>query len=85
MDIGNDQRARHAKAALSSYLAVAGGHNNSPEEQIQDLLCDILHLADSLGIHADVVIRKGIAGYREELTYGPRAQRLGTSASQQAM
>ncbi len=42
----NDSRADHARQALQLFASLTGTTDENATTQVQDLLCDLMHLAD---------------------------------------
>lgn len=65
----NTRFAGHALAALEAYTDRAGGIASEPSEQVmRDLLADLMHLADALGVRFDYLIGRAEQRYTEEIT-----------------
>jgi hypothetical protein len=66
----NNARATYAAAALVEYAAVVGDpvHSEGLSEVISDLLGDLRHLCDALGINYEAAVLTGVAQYEEELS-----------------
>ena len=72
----NDSRARNAKIALDAYGPQGYGKfyasemNADPSALISDLICDLLHLAASLGLDPDAQIDRALLHYNAEREAG---------------
>ncbi len=64
-DVTNDDRARWAKRALSSFSRDTG--SGMGEEGLHDLLCDLGHYAHTIGIDFAVAIERAAETWAEEI------------------
>lgn len=61
----NNARASFGAVALSAFIRRVGA--DEPATEFADLLADLMHLADSMGIDFDFVLGRAERNYREEL------------------
>jgi putative protein kinase ArgK-like GTPase of G3E family len=61
----NNARASFAAVALSAFIRRVG--SDEPVTEFSDLLADLMHLADSMGIDFDSVLATAERNHREEL------------------
>jgi hypothetical protein len=47
-DEQNESRADHARQALQLFASLTGTTDENAATQVQDLLCDLMHLADRI-------------------------------------
>lgn len=64
----NTVRAAQGMAALEAYAKVVDSENEDVVTMFRDLLIDLRHLADALGVSTDDVRVKCMARYVEEIT-----------------
>lgn len=60
MPMNNAERSKHAEVAMLAYLTSKGEKMHQPCEDydIADLVCDLLHYADTFGFHIDLLIQR---------------------------
>jgi hypothetical protein len=58
--MNNAERAEHAAAAMKAYLASKGEATHQPceDHDIADLVCDLLHYADTFGFNIDLLLQR---------------------------
>ena len=61
----NNARAAFGAVALSAFIKRVG--KDVPETELADLLADLMHLADAMGIDFDSVLATAERNHREEL------------------
>lgn len=61
----NNARAAYGAVALSAFIRHVG--SDVPETEFADLLADLMHLADSMGIDFDSALATAGRNHREEL------------------
>lgn len=68
MPMNNIERAEHAGAAITEYLASKGEpHDQKAQpEEISDLICDLLHHADTFGFSTEEILRTAKLNYDAE-------------------
>ena len=55
-----------ANAALSRHIEITNNHSEDPQIQISDLLADLMHLADRLGVSFGEALNRALANYEVE-------------------
>ena len=61
----NNARASFGAVALSAFIKRVG--SDVPETELADLLADLMHLADSMGLDFDAALATAERNHREEL------------------
>jgi hypothetical protein len=63
----NDARASFGAAVLAAYSERVGDKSNEVETQLADLLADLRHLCDALGLDYDAADTKAHVNYWREI------------------
>lgn len=74
MEVTNEMRAEWAKNALTLFTKETY-YDRSPEQltpedredAVADLICDLLHYANSQGFNCDDIVRRSAALFKEEV------------------
>ena len=66
MSAANRKRIRNAKAALRAYIR-ARDYSDINETDLQDLITDLYHLAQSEDVDVEVIARQALANFKAEL------------------
>lgn len=61
--LSNYDRAIRARLALNTYRAVYGDTGTDPEEDVSDILTDLRHYCDTLGLSFGDLDRMAYANY----------------------
>lgn len=65
----NKDRSDRAAAALNAYLVktYSFGKTEFTQDDLNDLICDLLHLADRMGLDPEGVLEEALTNYRCEV------------------
>lgn len=63
----NDARASFGAAVLAAYAQRVGGDNNELETQLSDLLADLRHVCDALGLDYEAADMTAHVNYWREI------------------
>lgn len=65
--ISNDTRADWAEIGVAAFREQCS-HNDDPlgDEHIQDLICDLGHLADREGLNFEQLVQNGVRTWQDE-------------------
>ena len=66
MSAANRKRIRNAKAARRAYIR-ARDYSDINETDLQDLITDLYHLAQSEDVDVEVIARQALANFKAEL------------------
>jgi hypothetical protein len=66
MNALNRKRVRNAKAVLRAYIR-ARDYSDINETDLQDLITDLYHLAQSEDVDVEVIARQALANFKAEL------------------
>lgn len=59
----NASRAQSALTPFDAFVAERQIQNEALDTQVSDLVCNLLHLSDSLGVNPMDVVRSGLSAY----------------------
>lgn len=62
----NGRRADWAETAVDAFLSATGEAGGDYEDAIADLMGDLLHLADKIGLDGEVLLDRAGRNWREE-------------------
>ena len=66
MTITNAERAARAKSTVAVYVAIVGDDYTDPSDAISDLLADLRHRCDELGVDYDALDGRAAVNYGAE-------------------
>ena len=66
MSAANRKRIRNAKAAQRAYIR-ARDYSDINETDLQDLITDLYHLAQSEDVDVEVIARQALANFKAEM------------------